>query len=113
MSEAAIADDKKVSDSLRRRKLMLVYIRDTLIARAADRRSSYAFLGGDPEWQASADGKIELRRIVALEAAADIFTHLHAEWCKGEESKSGEIPEWLRKVASQGMSTFKQGLDRQ
>ena len=104
-------DQKRIEDQLRRRKLMLVYIRDTLIDRATDRRSFYD-VAGDPEWRASADGKVELRRIVALVAAADIFSHLHSEWLKGEQSQSGQVPEWLRKIASQGMQTFKQGLDR-
>ena len=109
MSDITAADRRTTAAAVsdERRKRMLAYIRDTVLDRAQVMRSCYDQSTEDKEQRYEF-----LRRVVALEAGAGILTHLHAEWCKGEQSKSGEVPEWLRKIASMGMATFKQGLDR-
>lgn len=89
--ETASKDDK--------RERMLCYIRDTLIERSQALRQAYElnpFL-----YCGSAEGKAQLKGVVAVEAAADIFTHLVGEWQRDQKH-----PEWLRTIVNQGMATF-------
>ena len=90
--------DEKTKDA--KRAAMLRYIRDTLIERGGCMREAFEL--NDLLYARSPEGKAHLRRVVALEAAADIFTLLVGEWDKPDTKQ----PEWLRTIAKQGMATF-------
>ena len=91
--EAAARDEK--------RERMLCFIRDTLIERASGLRAG--FEANSFVYCASPEGKEQLKRVAGMEAAADIFTHLVAEW---QGSTPEKRPEWLRTIVRQGMATF-------
>ena len=94
MTDAATIDAKD-----EKRERMLCLIRDKLIERAWGLRTAYeanSFL-----YCESPEGKEHLKHVVAIEAAADIFVHLVAEWQKDDKH-----PEWLKTIAKQGMATF-------
>jgi hypothetical protein len=102
MSDTNVIDQRAVAEAARdeKRERMLCYIRDILIERAHGLRTGYeanSFI-----YCQSPEGKEQLKRVAAVEAAADIFTHLVAEWQKSADRR----PEWLRTVAKQGMATF-------
>jgi hypothetical protein len=106
----AIAADK-LAEQDEHRKKMLAYIRDVLIDRANMRRSCFALnVQADPVYRRCAEGLNDARQIAALDAAANVFIHLHAEWVK-EDTHRG-IPSWLRDIARQGMAGFKSSLER-
>lgn len=95
--------DRKANDDKRER--MLCYIRDTLIERAHGLRTGFesnSFL-----YCESLEGKADLKRVVAVEAAADIFTHLVAQW---QDTKPEKRPEWLKTIVNQGMAAFIDGF---
>jgi hypothetical protein len=101
MSDTNVIDRRAVAEAARdeKRERMLCLVRDVLIERAYGLRTGYeanSFI-----YCQSPEGKEQLKRVVAVEAAADIFTHLVAEWQKADKR-----PEWLRTVAKQGMATF-------
>lgn len=82
-----------------KRERMLCLIRDTLVERAAQARTSFElnpFL-----YCQGPEGREQLKRVVAQEAAADVFTHLVAEW-----QKSDRRQDWLRAIVHQAMATF-------
>lgn len=82
-----------------KREAMLKYIRDTLIERAQAMRQCFElnpFL-----YCESPEGQDHLKRVVAIEAAADVFTHLVGEWQRTEDR-----PGWLRAITKQSMATF-------
>jgi len=86
----------------RRRGLMLAFIRDVIVERGQAMRSCYALA----ESTVSAKDDTQLKKVVALEAAGDVFTHLVAEW-----QRSGkDPPAWLEAIAKQGMATFTEAL---
>jgi hypothetical protein len=101
MTDAPVLDKRAVAEAARdeKRERMLCYIRDTLIERAYGLRTG--FEANSFIYCQSAEGKEQLKRVAAVEAAADIFTHLVAEW-----QKSDKRQEWLRTVVKQGMATF-------
>lgn len=99
MSDAPAVLDDAARDEKRER--MLCYIRDTLIERAWGLRTG--FEANSFIYCQSAEGKEQLKRVAAVEAAADIFTHLVGEW---QGSKPEKRPEWLKTVVRQGMATF-------
>lgn len=88
--------DDKAAKQRANRERMLCAMRDAVIRRAADRRSWSDVAGAD---------KAELREIVALEAAADVFVHLVAEW-----QRSNDPPGWLVTIVKQAMATFTREL---
>lgn len=96
MSDAPVLDPVAAKDDKRER--MLCFIRDTLIERACGLRTGYE--ANSFVYCGSPEGLVQLKRVVAVEAAADIFTHLVAEWQKDKK------PEWLRTIVSQGMAAF-------
>jgi len=99
----------KTDDKARNRERMLEFIRDTLISKASDLRSWHERPEQDfVRWRASGEAARELRQIVALEAAADVFIHLAGEW-QAHETR----PEWLITIAKQAMATFTLALDPQ
>lgn len=90
--EAAARDEK--------RERMLCFIRDVLIDRGQMMRQAYElnpFL-----YCQGPEGQAQLKSVVAVEAAADVFTHLVGEWQKGADKR----PDWLKTIAKQGMATF-------
>jgi hypothetical protein len=91
----AAADTKDV-----KRERMLCFIRDVLIERAHGLRTG--FETNDLLYSRSAEGKDQLKRVVAVEAAADIFTHIVGEWQRDPERR----PEWVQKIAKQAMASF-------
>jgi hypothetical protein len=102
MTDENVIDQRAVAEAARdeKRERMLCLIRDTLIESAWGLRTG--FEANSFIYCQSAEGKQHLKRVVAVEAAADIFTHLVGEWQKSPDRR----PEWLRTVAKQGMSTF-------
>jgi hypothetical protein len=102
MSDVLKADDNKAAllkakDD--KREKMLAFIRDTLIERSQAMRQAYEL---NPfTYCLGAEGKAQLKGVVAVEAAADIFVHLVAEWQRDDKH-----PEWLKAIVSQGMATF-------
>lgn len=89
--------DQKTKDEKRER--MLCFIRDVLIERGESLRS--AFECNSFVYCGSKEGQDHLKRVVAVEAAADVFTHIVGEWQRTERR-----PDWLRAVANQSMATF-------
>jgi hypothetical protein len=88
-----------MTDNDEKREKMLSFIRDTLIDRSQALRQAYElnpFL-----YCQGVEGKAQLKGVVAVEAAADIFTHLVGEWQKDDKH-----PEWLKTIVNQGMATF-------
>lgn len=96
--QAAAEQVARVKDAKRER--MLCYIRDTVIERAHCFRTAYEL--ADLLYARSPEGKEHLKQVVALEAAADVFTHIVGEWQKGEEKR----PDWVKTIAKQAMATF-------
>lgn len=85
-----------------KREKMLCFIRDTLVERAHGLRTGFeanSFL-----YCQSPDGKAQLKAVVAVEAAADIFTHIVGEW-QNVDAKHPR-PEWVRTIAKQAMASF-------
>lgn len=103
MSDATIIDrkaDEAAKDAKRER--MLEFIRDTLIERAYGLRTGFeanSFL-----YCQSEEGKAHLKRLIAMEAAADVFTHIVGEWQNVDERHPR--PEWVKTIAKQAMATF-------
>lgn len=93
MSDAEQRRDEK-------RERMLQFIRDTLIERGALLRSSFEL--NPVPYCMSPEGQDQLKRVVAVEAAADVFTHLVGEWQKDQDKR----PDWLKTIAKQSMATF-------
>jgi hypothetical protein len=96
--------DRKAEEAAKdvKRERMLEFIRDTLIERAHGLRTGFeanSFL-----YCQSAQGKEQLKRLIAMEAAADIFTHIVGEWQNVDERHPR--PEWVKKIARQAMATF-------
>jgi len=92
MTDAPAKDEK--------RERMLCYIRDTLIERAHGLRAGFEanpFL-----YCESPEGREQQKRVVAVEAAADVFTHIVGEWQKSDSKR----PEWLSTIAKQAMASF-------
>jgi len=87
-----------------RRHRMLAYIRDTLVDRAQCFRSAYE--SNSLDYERTPEAKAHLKQIMAIEAAANVFTHLVGEWDKAKDKP----PEWLQTIAKQGMATFVEGL---
>lgn len=93
-----MTEDERAKDEKRVR--MLCFIRDTLIERAHGLRSGFeanSFL-----YCQTPEGQNQLKRVVAVEAAADVFTHIVGEWQRHEDRR----PEWLKTIAKQSMATF-------
>jgi hypothetical protein len=104
MSDTNVIDHRAVAEAAKdkKREAMLCFIRDTLIECGLGRRIAYeanSFL-----YCSSAEGKEHLKRVVAVEAAADVFTHLIAEWQDVDEKHPR--PEWVRTIAKQAMASF-------
>jgi hypothetical protein len=103
MSDTTVIDRKaeEAAKDLKRER-MLEFIRDTLIERAHGLRAGFeanSFL-----YCQSDEGKTHLKRLVAMEAAASVFTHLVGEW-QGADEKHPR-PDWLKTIAAQAMATF-------
>jgi hypothetical protein len=96
MTDAAVA--KSAKDEKRER--MLCFIRDTLIERAHGLRTG--FEANSFVFCESPEGKDQHKSVVAVEAAADVFTHIVGEWQRNEAKK----PEWLSTIAKQAMASF-------
>jgi hypothetical protein len=97
MTDAPVIDAKDA-----KREAMLCFIRDTLIERAYGLRTGYeanSFL-----YCQSAEGKAQLKRVVAVEAAADVFTLIVGEWQHVDEKHPR--PEWVKMIAKQAMGAF-------
>jgi hypothetical protein len=92
-------DQKQDTKDLKRER-MLCFIRDTLVERAHGLRTG--FETNDLLWSRSEEGKEQLKRVVAIEAAADVFTHIVGEWQNPDEKR----PEWVKIIAKQAMATF-------
>jgi hypothetical protein len=104
MTDANVIDHKAEEEAAKdlKRGRMLEFIRDTLIERAYSLRTGFeanSFL-----YCQSAQGKEQLKRLIAMEAAADIFTHLVGQWQSANETHPR--PEWLKTIAKQAMATF-------
>ena len=102
MTDAPVIDRKAEAEAAKdkKREAMLCFIRDTLIERAYGLRTG--FEANSFVYCQSDQGKEHLKRLIAMEAAADIFVHIVAEWQKSEEKR----PEWVKTIAKQGMATF-------
>jgi hypothetical protein len=102
-----MSSDDKAAKQRANRERMLCAMRDAVIRRAAERRSWLEKVSiMDPAaWFSTADGRAELRELVALEAAADAFVHLVAEW-----QRSDNPPGWLVTIVKQAMATFAREL---
>jgi hypothetical protein len=102
MTDTNVVDQRAVAEASKdeKRERMLCYIRDTLVERAWGLRT--AFEANSFVYCASPEGKEQLKRVVALEAAADVFTHIVAEWQRNPEKR----PEWVKTIAKQAMSAF-------
>lgn len=101
---ATVIDKQRAEEEARdaKREAMLCFIRDTLVERACGLRTGFEanpFL-----YCQSVEGKDQLKRLVAVEAAASVFTHLVGEW-QNVDSRHPR-PEWLRTIAKQAMATF-------
>lgn len=81
-----------------KRERMLCFIRDTLLERAHGLRT--AFEANPFLYCESPEGRDQLKRVVAVEAAADVFTHFIGEWQKEKR------PDWVKTVAGQAMAPF-------
>lgn len=95
--------DRKAEETAKdaKRERMLEFIRDTIIERAHGLRTGFeanSFL-----YCQSPEGKAHLKRLIAMEAAADVFTHIVGEWQKSDPNKR---PEWLKTIAKQAMAPF-------
>ena len=103
MSDAEVID-RKAEEATKdaKRERMLCFIRDTLIERAWGLRTG--FEANSFQYCESAEGKAQLKAVVALEAAADVFTHIVGEW--QSVSEKHPRPEWVKAVAKQAMATF-------
>jgi len=103
MSDAQLIDRKAEEAAKdKKREAMLCFIRDTLIERAHGLRTGFeanSFL-----YCESAEGKAQLKTLVAVEAAADVFTHIVGQWQNADEKHPR--PEWLKTIAKQAMATF-------
>jgi hypothetical protein len=96
--------DRKAEEEAKdvKRERMLCFIRDTLIERAYGLRTGFeanSFL-----YCQSPEGKEHLKRLVAMEAAADVFTHLVGQWQSADERHPR--PDWLKAIGRQAMATF-------
>ena len=96
-------DERKVRDAKRER--MLCYIRDVLIERAHSMRS--AFESNSFQYCLGEEGRGHLKQVIAVEAAADVFTHLVGQW-----QAEPKHPEWLKEIVGQGMATFIEAFQR-
>jgi hypothetical protein len=97
MTDAPVIDAKD-----EKRERMLCFIRDVLIERAYGLRTGFeanSFL-----YCQSKEGKEHLKRLIAMEAAADVFTHIVGAWQNVDEKHPR--PEWVRTIAKQAMATF-------
>lgn len=104
MSDAPVIDRKAEEDAAKdlKRERMLEFIRDVLIERAHGLRTGFeanSFL-----YCQTPAGKAQLKALVAVEAAADVFTHIVGEW-QNVDAKHPR-PEWVRTIAKQAMATF-------
>ena len=103
MSDATVIDRKAEETAKdKKRERMLEFIRDTLIERAHGLRTGFeanSFL-----YCQSAEGKEQLKRLVAMEAAADVFTHIVGEWQNVDEKHPR--PDWVKTIAKQAMAAF-------
>ncbi len=96
--------DKQAEEAAKdkKRERMLEFIRDVLVERAHGLRAGFeanSFL-----YCQSAEGKAQLKTVVAVEAAADVFTHIVGEW-QNVDAKHPR-PEWVRTIAKQAMASF-------
>ncbi len=99
MSDVALAPEDAAKDA--KREAMLCYIRDTLIERAHGLRTGFEsnpFL-----YCQSPEGKGDLKRVVAVEAAADMLTFIVGQW---QDTAPDKRPEWLKRIVKQGMASF-------
>lgn len=96
--------DRKAEEAARdlKRERMLEFIRDTLIERAWGLRTGYE--ANSFMYCASPEGKAQLKAVVAVEAAASVFTHIVGEW-QNVDGKHPR-PEWVKTIAKQAMATF-------
>ncbi len=102
MSDVALAQAEEVNKDAKR-EAMLCYIRDTLIERAHGLRTGFEsnpFL-----YCQSPEGKGDLKRVVAVEAAADMMTFIVGQW-QDTAIKPDKRPEWLKAIVKQGMASF-------
>jgi hypothetical protein len=102
--DANVIDHKAEEEAAKdvKRERMLEFIRDVLIERAHGLRTGFeanSFL-----YCQSKEGKEHLKRLIAMEAAADIFTHLVGQWQSANERHPR--PDWLKTIAQQAMATF-------
>jgi hypothetical protein len=96
--------DRKAEEAAKdaKREAMLCFIRDVIVERAHGLRTGFeanSFL-----YCQSKEGKEHLKRLIAMEAAADIFTHIVGEWQNVDEKHPR--PEWVKRIAKQAMATF-------
>lgn len=94
-----------------RRAKMLAHIRDVLTKKAAGERSWYDLAAErNTEWEPDDKERTKMA-LVAMEAAADIFAHLHAEWLETSRTERG-VPAWLVKISDQAAAAFKTEFSR-
>ncbi len=99
MSDVALAAEEVNKDA--KREAMLCYIRDTLIERAHGLRTGFEL---NPfTYCSTPEGKSDLKRVVAVEAAADMMTFIVGQW---QDTKPEKRPEWLKAIVKQGMASF-------
>ena len=96
--------DRKAQEAAKdaKRERMLCFIRDVIVERAHGLRTGFeanSFL-----YCQSPEGKAHLKRLIAMEAAADVFTHIVAEWQRADEKHPR--PDWLKTIAKQAMAPF-------
>lgn len=96
--------DRKAEETAKdlKREAMLCFIRDTLVERGHGLRTGFeanSFL-----YCQSPEGQADLKRVVAVEAAADVFTHIVGQWQSADEKHPH--PDWLKTIAKQAMASF-------
>lgn len=103
MSDAQVIDRRAEEEAKdKKREAMLCFIRNVLSERAHGLRTGFeanSFL-----YCQSPEGREDLKRVVAVEAAADVFTHLVGLWQNADEKHPR--PDWLKLIAKQAMAAF-------
>jgi hypothetical protein len=104
MSDAPVIDHRAEEEEAkdRKREAMLCFIRDVLIESACGLRTGFeanSFL-----YCQSKEGKAQLKRVVAMEAAADVFTHIVGQWQNVDQKHPRQ--DWVKTIAKQAMATF-------
>lgn len=96
--------DRKAEETAKdlKRERMLEFIRDTLVERAHGLRTG--FEANSFVYCQTPEGQADLKRVVAVEAAADIFTLIVGEWQGADERHPR--PDWLKTIAKQAMASF-------